>query len=52
MICTQEIEIALQVEYAGNCEIAIDADLVSFDVVFLFICNMSILVSCSIRLLM
>lgn len=26
---TQEIEIALQVEYAGNCEIAVDADLVS-----------------------
>lgn len=26
---TQEIEITLQVEYAGNCEIAVDADLVS-----------------------
>ena len=28
---TQKIEIAFEVEYNGNCEIAIDADLVSCD---------------------
>ena len=27
--CVQEIEIALEVEYTGECEMAIDADLVS-----------------------
>lgn len=29
MLFSQGIEIALQVEYAGKCEIAVDADLVS-----------------------
>ena len=48
--CLQEIEIALEVEYAGKCEIAIDADLVSFVYVLCKLILLS-LVSCSTRLL-